>query len=125
MLRAADRLLSLLASAPGGIALHGSGDALILAGTLISTCLIARWHFTAAEAAAWLRLTCSTLLCGLPPLPALPDDFYLAHAPADGEPGAALLARCCSAPRAATAPAGVRGAPRDFQRPPSLPEDIL
>jgi hypothetical protein len=64
LLAAADRLLALLRSAPGAVAVHvqglgacGGGSA----GVLLATGLIRVFGFSAGEAAAWLRMVCPPL----------------------------------------------------------------
>jgi hypothetical protein len=141
LLRAADRFLSLLRAAPGAVALHGSADALRLAGALVSAHMMSRLGFGAADAAAWLRMVRPALL--MPPehldLAALSDgaDLLLAGEPA----AAAAFLRCLSAPpppaaalpggadagptRGAAAGPGLRHVNATLERPSSLPDVIL
>ena len=62
MLRAADRFLSLLAAAPGAVALHGGEACLHYTGPLVSAHMMLRLRFDAAAAASWLRIVCPRLV---------------------------------------------------------------
>ena len=97
ILRAADRFLSLLRAAPGAVAIHGGEQGLHYAGTLVSTHMISRLGFGAADAAAWMRMACPALLVPPEYLAALSDDAGLLLV---SDPAAAFF-RCFSAPQEA------------------------
>jgi hypothetical protein len=65
LLRGLDRLLLLLAAAPGAVAVHsGRGrEWPRYAGALAQAVLMSRLGFDARAAEVWLRLTCSWMLC--------------------------------------------------------------
>jgi hypothetical protein len=73
LMRGLDRLLLLLAAAPGAVAVHsGRGREWPgYAGALVQAVLMSRLGFDARTAEVWLRLTCSWMLC---------DDARDAHA---------------------------------------------
>jgi hypothetical protein len=150
LLRAADRFLSLLAAAPGAIAIHGAEASVHCTGPLVSAHMMLRLDFDADAAAAWLRIVCPRLVVPVRFLAELRSGGADVHHVADP---CAHIVRClsvpplfpepeqASAPEAAQAPhAGAAGADaaaarapaRAFKAPPfnkalslSLPNVIL
>jgi hypothetical protein len=97
-LRAADRFLSLLAAAPGAVAVHGGEDGLLLAGTLVAAHMIARLGFGAGAAVAWVRMVCPALAVPRRHLDALAEEAAALRLGPSSELPAGLFARCFSAP---------------------------
>ena len=137
ILRAADRFLSLMAAAPGAVAIHGGcgGAGLRYAGTLVSAHMMSRLGFGAGDAAAWLRMACPALLVPPEYLAALQQDEAARGAAAaadanDDAAAASLLLRCFShdsaaAGHAAAAAAATAREQLGLQRAFSLPDVIL